>query len=448
MSRTRCPECGDEKERIAQHWAMSSCGYPDVSDEQRAVLDGLVLSGATITGNGSNRHLTVGTTNEHLAAWTADRLGWLCHGVRTESHDGDREDVYRVRTPAHPAINRYERWAKLPENSGRAPPERFALEPDAARVWWAYAGGLEWPGAYDSTREAVFSADRDERAEWIVRVLDRAGFDPSYMDRRVKLPPRDTTDFLEWIGAPVSGVQHKWEDSLIRYRAIRSDPQSHLEYRVELARAALDILDEQTSLRITPDLFDERVDVIGSEEVADLLGGGSFESALRAAKVDTGSCSQGSGAGSAGSSGTGQGSGVDFGGRATRHQEFSEAEATECISAAAEEQGEPLTVRSYGAWRSQSDLDAPSASGIQYRFGGWDAACEAAGVDPHGHGREEYTDSELLEAIEEAAAVSENNLTVEEYGRWRGRQDAEQPSVATITSRIGWAKAKELAGVE
>lgn len=216
MSETRCPVCGEHKQRIAQHWALSGCGYPSVPADQRAVLDGIVLAGATVAGNGSNRHLTIGTTSESLAEWTADALGWLCHGVRTESFAGDREDVYRVRTPAHPSINRYERWAHVGDNSGRVPPETFRLGPAAARIWWAFAGGIEW-GEYDSQRQGIISAADTEKQRWIVRVLEDAGFDPTPVDRRVKLPPSDLDDWLSWAGDPVPGVGHKWAQTIAEY---------------------------------------------------------------------------------------------------------------------------------------------------------------------------------------------------------------------------------------
>lgn len=220
---TTCPECGDEKDRISQHWAKSSCDYPEIPSDLRAVLDGLVLAGGTIAGNGSNRHLTIGTTNADLADWTASELNWLHHGTReTETDDDSRDSVYRIRTPAHPGLNRYERWPRAPDSRGRIPPDRFSLSARTARVWHAFAGSLLFR-EYDSQRSATFSAKYDDRAEWIQRVLADVEFDATRAGKRVQLPPTETARWLSWIGAPVPGVEHKWRVSNVGERPVWKD---------------------------------------------------------------------------------------------------------------------------------------------------------------------------------------------------------------------------------
>lgn len=220
---TTCPECGEEKVRVSQHWAKSTCDYPEIPDGLRALLDGLALAGGTIAGNGSNRHLTIGTTNRELADWTATELDWLHHGTReTETDDETRDCVYRIRTPAHPGLNRYERWPRATESRGRIPPPRFSLSARTARVWHAFAGSLLFR-EYDSQRSATFSAKYDDRAEWIQRILDDAEFDSTRAGKRVQLPPTETTRWLSWIGAPVPGVEHKWRISNVGERPVYQD---------------------------------------------------------------------------------------------------------------------------------------------------------------------------------------------------------------------------------
>lgn len=213
MGEQPCPTCGHSYDRIAQHWAASGCGYPELRSEQRAVLDGLMLAGGTIAGNGSNRHLTIGSTNAALAEWTADELDWLHHGTReTESGSWGDSTVYRIRTPAHPQINQYERWERAPESKGRIPPNRFDLSPRAGRVWYAFAGGLMFR-EYDTQRSVVIPAKYGDKADWIQRVLSDAGFDSTRQTKRVQVRPRETTRFLSWIGGPPPGVEEKWRVS-------------------------------------------------------------------------------------------------------------------------------------------------------------------------------------------------------------------------------------------
>ena len=127
MSDTECPRCGQTYTRISQHWR--SCGYPSLPPQQRAILCGLLLSGATVSGNGQHRHLTKGTTNNILARWVERRLGWMCHSIRSETYDGERDTVHRLRTPAHPALDEFETWPKAPHQSGRLPRTRISPTP-------------------------------------------------------------------------------------------------------------------------------------------------------------------------------------------------------------------------------------------------------------------------------------------------------------------------------
>lgn len=344
---------------------MSSCGYPDHEPQHRWLTDGMLLAGATVSGNGNNRHVQIGTTSEPLAEWLAEQLGWLCQGVRTEHQRGARATTYTVRTPAHPELNRYERWDHGGEASGRIAPESFDLTPPAGRVWYAFAGGLEWTQAYDSTRQVTFSALNDARREALAGVLDRAGFEPTVFDDRVRLRPSVAAEWLAWIGDPVPGVTHKWADSLIRYRALRATgtaDESDPDYRAALARTALEVARERSDQELTADLFDRRVSAVSSAEVADILGGGSFEDAVSVAGVPPRRSTVGSGG---------------EGGHPTKYSLDSLREAVQMALDAQE--GSDLTIQAYQQYRANSDGALPSEGTIRARLGGrsWKEALDA-----------------------------------------------------------------------
>lgn len=48
----QCPTCGNEFERISRHWG-GGCPYPSISDRQQSVLEGILLSGATVDHGGA-----------------------------------------------------------------------------------------------------------------------------------------------------------------------------------------------------------------------------------------------------------------------------------------------------------------------------------------------------------------------------------------------------------
>lgn len=206
-----CPECGDDYHRLGRHWG-STCDSV-LSAHQRSVLAGLALSGSTVD-DGS---IIVQTTKRALIEWTVDELDWLA-GTLTRIDDGDAEHaaVYRLQTPKHWGVERYEGW------SSDGPPAENELDATAARVWWAYAGGLEWHGKYDSQRTATISAEADDRAAWLLRVLGTAGVDATRTGKRVQWHGEQLREWLEWIGEAVPGAEYKWAATREEYERLRS----------------------------------------------------------------------------------------------------------------------------------------------------------------------------------------------------------------------------------
>lgn len=356
--KTTCPTCGESKERVAQHWAMSNCGYPSLTDAQQATLDGIVLSGGSVGGNGTNRHVVVGTASGRLARWLADQLGWMCQSVRETDEAGDREIIYRVRTPSHPACNQYERWGKLPANSGRAPSGGFSLSAHAGRVWWALAGGLGWQGEYDSQRYGLFSAERDGRAEAIQQVLSNAGFETDRRQRRVHLTPTVVSEWLAWIGDPVPGVEYKWCSHRAEYRALRDGPETEQQYRVALARAAVETALARTDQRpLTKELFNKRASAVDARVVADAYG--SFYSGVNAVSRDAVPPSERDRL------------------SMTTQITWTTDEIMSSLSEAASDVDSPLTRQKYEEWRDERNL--PTASVITDRIG-WNKAKKELGL--------------------------------------------------------------------
>jgi hypothetical protein len=412
---TLCPECGDEYERIASHWSNSTCGYPEITEDQRAALDGLMLGGSNVDGQGSNRHLLASTVSSPLAEWTAEQLDWLHHGTRVVHGDADNQDVYRVRTAAHPAINRYERWG---DGETRAPPDDYDLTPLAGRVWYAFAGGLQWHGDYDSQRTATFSALKDSRAAWIIDVLGAVGFAPTRAGKRVQLRPTETTRLLGWIGDPVPGAVYKWADSLIEYQTLRENPLSEADYWTTVCQCALKVAAERTDQPLNADLFDRRVDVVDAETVAEILGGGNFESALSVAGVPARKSKEDTGI-----------------------EKHSKTEMLSAIREVDERVEGPLTRSEYDEYR---DSDHPSYSTIVRRYG-WNSLKREIDLDLARRRGETVTEEDAITSVREVNRHVDGRLTQAVYDEHR---DIDHPPSGTIASLYGWNDLKERAGLE
>lgn len=406
-----CPECGSEYARLGQHWAMGDCD-PVVSGDQHAVLQGLLLAGAHATDGA-----VIGqTSSQQLAEWTTRELGWLAGRLtRVRFDEPEKSPIYRLRTPSHWAVETYEDWTD-------SPPSEYELSPRAGRVWWAYAGGLQWHGDYNSQRTAAISALDDGRADWILRVLADVGVDATRAGKRVQWHGEQLREWLAWIGDPVPGAEYKWASSPVTYQAARHKHESRLEYRVTLAVTALEVAADKTTDTLTREGFAEEIDVVSADMVADVLGGGSFEDACSVAGV------------------TDNGSGVALGSIDGDVVQWSQEDCVEAIQSAVGELGEPLSNAAYREWaRGRSDVPSvETVAGTNGRFERWRDACEAAGVQTV-RIASSTSREELVGAVREYFDADElASLTVTAYQE-AARGNPSLPSIAPIYDRFeGW----------
>lgn len=102
--------------------------------------------------------------------------------------------------------------------------------------------------------------------------------------------------------------------------------------------------------------------------------------------------------------------------------------------------GDGLTRAEYEECKADTD---PSAYAIRDRMQ-WSEAKERAGIDATGS-KVEYSAQDCIEAVERAAAkTADETVSISRYREWAGVED---PSPTVIRKRIGWNEAKRKAGV-
>lgn len=257
--RGTCPDCGDEYKRLAIHW-KGPCSPPPLQSARLNLITGFLLGGGRIGGNGVNKHFQVTTQWRPFAFWVFEQLDWLgATVVRKNPPRSDDTDTrppaqhYKVRTHAHPALNRFRAWYPSPyddeaEQSGTETENDHEAESSetkyrtipapeglpagrltqrAGRAWHAVAGRVSWGNTeYATTRQAWFSAQDETRAAEIMRLLESAGLAPVRAGRSVELPPKQVTAWLDWIGEPVPGVAYKWAGTPDEYTDLKRDAEA------------------------------------------------------------------------------------------------------------------------------------------------------------------------------------------------------------------------------
>lgn len=169
MSRV-CPECGEEYERIAQHYAWNEEHRPDLSGDQLDMVRFLLLDGASVDTEGSHNAIRYYSTELEYLKSVASRLGSVTSSIRlheTAAEQAERlrgqypdmnieerslNDVYQLRTIPHPRLDAYEDGTDVTK-----------LAPKALH-WFikahgSYQGSAIFPTLYLDTRDTGVPAE-------------------------------------------------------------------------------------------------------------------------------------------------------------------------------------------------------------------------------------------------------------------------------------------------
>ena len=100
----------------------------------------------------------------------------------------------------------------------------------------------------------------------------------------------------------------------------------------------------------------------------------------------------------------------------------------------------PLSQKSYTRLIEQRLAEGPSAGRIWQVFGTWSQACDEAGVESFGTGRQgierRWSEDEMLMMVRTYVIEETRRPTAERYDGW-ARLQADAPSLGTIRNRLG-----------
>ena len=231
-----CHECGDEYERIAQHWALSDCNHQPFSECQHEVLTGLLMGDGGITWSGRRKapQMQVKMIEEnYLNYLSSDIFPILSGGVSIDmtaeehaysqrKHGGNPNaktknynDSFNFCIMTHPGLIEYGKWY---QNGGKTFPEDIELTPTTLKHYFVGDGHFN---AHGNVKIGL-SNERENRDK-IINMFRRAGFEDFAWDRyerggdykdgaRVRFRKEGTKWFFRYIGDPLPGFEYKWPE--------------------------------------------------------------------------------------------------------------------------------------------------------------------------------------------------------------------------------------------
>lgn len=231
-----CSTCGNEYERIGQHWGVS-CPYPDLTDKQEDILTGLMMGDGSARRNGKSSLIQVQMINKEYLEYVdsmfpkfgcdvrmskdaeASALENRKSGFRENAKEENYSDVYRWFTRTGPMFDKYVEWYT---DGGKYFPESLSLTPTVLKHWFCCDG--HYASRYNCVKISCSNERNNKRK--IKSYFSEAGLpEPSRWEESttkrnehrcsVAWTSDDAKQMFDYMGSSIPGFEHKWPDRKI-----------------------------------------------------------------------------------------------------------------------------------------------------------------------------------------------------------------------------------------
>lgn len=190
-----CQDCGQEFSMVGQHYRQSSCTYPKISKHDKEILEGVLMGDGCIPTDSGNPKFVVEMTNKDFLEFLSETLTI----PTTVSDDGYTHILRTVRMPSIKKIR--DKWYK---SSGKTFPKNINYSRTHLKYWYVC------DGHYSNNRATIACSNEYENKEKIKRIFNIVNVTPKFYSEGAWLSSKETEVFLDEIGQPIPGFEHKW----------------------------------------------------------------------------------------------------------------------------------------------------------------------------------------------------------------------------------------------
>lgn len=210
-----CPNCGNEYKSVGQHWSMSGCDEPEITNRQHQIITGLLLGDGSITkSSGRKPMLSVEMTNEKFINWLDNELGIISTGnileLDRDTSFGETK-TYKLNSRRLNKLQEYRDWY----SSGEKVFPDINLTPLILKVWYCCDGDISVDRRWNKKCYARLTAKNEiDRKKNINKMFESLPFSPNWNDGARFTFGRDGSKrFWSYIGEPLPGFDYKWPDN-------------------------------------------------------------------------------------------------------------------------------------------------------------------------------------------------------------------------------------------
>lgn len=210
-----CPTCGDDYDSIGMHFAKSDCPYPEFTERQREIIDGMMLGDGFIncrsTGcTNANPFFAVAMTNYDFLEWLAGEFDPFHSGVNTTTGSKkSKKTYYEFRTMRNPNLEDYASWY----DSGSLQLNEIDLTPLAMKMWYV-SDGTKVTDRTSNVRPRVCFATKyvTGSEDYFEALFDDWPVEPTVMNSELRFGVDDSERLWDIMGESPPGFEYKWPD--------------------------------------------------------------------------------------------------------------------------------------------------------------------------------------------------------------------------------------------
>jgi len=208
-----CGECGNEYQRISQHWAWNEDHRPEIDEVDKERLIGLLMGDGCIesgagNGNRKNAAMLVHNTNKEFLQEISELIklpsninktktgqeAFENFGLSQEVNVENFNDIYRLSFVSHPYFNELKEWY----SSGRKRfPEDLSLTPESLGCWYVCDGSIErQEGRQPRMRIASVNEQGEQAVLDLFEILD---VNPKWNGHSIYFSVEDSKKMWNWM---------------------------------------------------------------------------------------------------------------------------------------------------------------------------------------------------------------------------------------------------------
>ncbi len=223
-----CPNCGEENGALGQHWPSSRCEYPNLSDKQKDIITGVLMSDGYINRRKNRKpRLKVDSTNKEYLNYLNKEFGAFSTGkptcYRTAEEEAKREKIPRFKNSTYqdqytwtsrslPELNRWANWYSSGEKIW---PKNINLTPTVLKHFYVGDGTMK-----NGNCITIYLSNEKENKRKVNKYFTDVGLPkPRWYNQerrdgsisaRIRWRVEESKEILEYMGEPISGHEYKW----------------------------------------------------------------------------------------------------------------------------------------------------------------------------------------------------------------------------------------------